>query len=58
LIASGANILTISKIVGHANPSITLNVYSHLLPDAFDGVKKAMDDMIDPLWAVKVASGA
>ena len=57
LIASGANILTISKIIGHANPSITLNVYSHLLPDAFEGVKKAMDENFELGWQTRIASG-
>jgi integrase len=33
LIAQGANILQIARIAGHADPSITLRVYSHLLQD-------------------------
>ena len=33
LIAQGANILQISRIAGHADPSITLKVYSHLFAD-------------------------
>ena len=28
-IANGADIVSISEKLGHANPSITLNVYSH-----------------------------
>jgi integrase len=32
LIAAGVDVLTISRRIGHAKPSITLNVYSHLLP--------------------------
>ena len=56
LIASGANILTISKVVGHANPSITLNVYSHLLPDAFEGIKKAMDENFNLKWRNRMDS--
>ena len=57
LITSGANILTISKIAGHANPSITLNVYSHLLPDALEGVKKAMDQNFGNFRFTPLASG-
>ena len=30
LIASGLDVLTISRRIGHASPSITLNVYSHM----------------------------
>jgi integrase len=33
LIAQGANILQISRIAGHADPSITLRIYSHLMRD-------------------------
>jgi integrase len=45
LIAQGANILQISRIAGHADPSITLKVYSHLLAD---GLTEAAD-RYDPL---------
>jgi integrase len=45
LIAQGANILQISRIAGHADPSITLKVYSHLLAD---GLAEAAD-RYDPL---------
>jgi integrase len=30
LIASGMDVLSISRRIGHASPSITLNVYGHL----------------------------
>src|SRR6516165_11452848 len=30
LIAAGLDVLTISRRIGHASPSITLNVYGHL----------------------------
>lgn len=30
LIASGADVVTVSRRIGHANPSITLDIYSHL----------------------------
>ena len=34
LIASGLDVLTISRRLGHGSPSITLNVYGHLFkPD-------------------------
>jgi integrase len=34
LIKAGVDILTISRRLGHANPSITLNVYGHLIEGA------------------------
>ena len=45
LIQQGANVLQISRIAGHADPSITLRVYSHLLSD---GPAEAAD-RCDPL---------
>lgn len=31
LIANGTDIVTVSKLMGHASPSVTMDVYSHLL---------------------------
>ena len=44
MIGLGINILTISKLVGHANPSFTLNVYSHLLPNFVDEARIKIDE--------------
>lgn len=44
MINAGMNIVTISKIVGHASPSFTLNVYSHLLPNSLDEAKLTLDN--------------
>jgi integrase len=30
LIAAGLNVVTISRRLGHANPTVTLNIYAHL----------------------------
>ena len=32
LVSEGVDIVTTSNRLGHANPSITLNIYSHALP--------------------------
>ena len=38
LIANGADIITVSKLLGHASPSITLDIYAnHALPDRASG---------------------
>jgi site-specific recombinase XerD len=29
LLASGASLISVSKIAGHANPSTTINIYGH-----------------------------
>lgn len=52
LIAQGANILQISRIAGHADPSITLKVYSHLLAD---GLAEAAD-RYDPLGRISAVA--
>jgi integrase len=32
-LASGSKLRAVSERVGHARPSITMNVYAHVLPD-------------------------
>ncbi len=41
LIASGCDVVTVQRALGHATPSITLNVYSHLWPSAEDKTRAA-----------------
>jgi integrase len=43
LIASGLDVLTISRRLGHANASITLNVYGHLMPNMDDRAAAILD---------------
>ncbi len=43
-IASGADVLVLSKIAGHSNPSITLNVYGHLFRDSMGSLQRVLDD--------------
>lgn len=45
LIFSGADVISVSKRLGHANPTITQNVYSHLM-------KKADENIADTLSGV------
>jgi integrase len=37
MISNGEDIVRVSRMLGHANASITLNVYGHLVPKAHDG---------------------
>jgi len=43
-VAFDAVLLVISRIAGHANPSITLNVYGHLLKDSMGSIQRALDE--------------
>jgi integrase len=45
LIAAGIDILTISRRLGHANPSITLGVYGHLYPNTDDCAAQVIEAM-------------
>jgi integrase len=42
-IRAGANVLTVSKMLGHSNPSITLDRYSHLFGDELEALAKVLD---------------
>jgi integrase len=41
LIAAGCDVVTVQRALGHSQPSITLNVYSHLWPSAEDKTRSA-----------------
>lgn len=43
LIASGMDVLTISRRLGHSTPTITLGVYGHLFPDSDARAAQIMD---------------
>jgi len=32
MFASGADVVRVSRLLGHASPTVTLNVYAHQLP--------------------------
>jgi integrase len=43
LIASGLDVLTISRRLGHGSPTITLGVYGHLFSNTDDRAAQALD---------------
>jgi len=47
LIRAGVDITTISNILGHSNPTVTLNIYSHLLPGAKEDAMERLARLID-----------
>jgi integrase len=50
LIAQGASILQVARVAGHADPSVTLRVYGHLMADGLAEAARRYD----PLRAVAV----
>jgi integrase len=37
----------VQRILGHSTPATTLNLYTHLLPDALDGAAAKLDGYLD-----------
>jgi integrase len=42
-LGAGASVVTVQKLLGHRSPVTTMNVYSHMLPDDFENLAKAMN---------------
>ena len=47
LLRQGVNPKFVQELLGHADISLTLNVYSHVLPDMGDAAAGAMDDALE-----------
>lgn len=45
----GVPLIVVSKRLGHANPSITLNVYAHLVPSMQEKAAEIMDELLTPV---------
>jgi integrase len=43
LIAAGADVITVSRRLGHANANTTLSVYAHLFGRSDEAAAEAMD---------------
>ncbi len=46
LLKQGVHVKYVQELLGHADISLTLNVYSHVLPDMGDATAGAMDDAL------------
>jgi integrase len=49
MLSHGVSVFIVSKIIGHARPSITSDIYGHLVPGATSGIGQMMDDLIAPI---------
>jgi integrase len=43
LIRFGESVKTVQHLMGHSSPTVILNVYGHLWPDADDRARQAID---------------
>jgi integrase len=57
-LAAGVDIRTVAEYLGHSDPGFTLRVYAHLMPDASDRARTAMDQFFaESPSALNVPSG-
>jgi integrase len=47
MIASGVDVVRVSRLLGHSSPTITLNVYAHQLPSAHYGSAEKLAALLD-----------
>jgi integrase len=46
-----------SRRLGHARPSVTLDIYGHLIPTMQNEVAQLIDDLVTPIELEQVAPG-
>ena len=49
ILVHGVSVLAVSKRLGHAKPSITLDVHGHLISGVQEEVASIMDEIITPI---------
>jgi hypothetical protein len=42
-------VLVVSRMLGHSRPSITLDVYGHLIPSMQAGLAERIDELVTPI---------
>lgn len=52
LLDAGENIKAVSEYMGHADPGLTLRVYSHLMPDSRERARCAIDSAFQRIFGV------
>ncbi|MFJ4254768.1 tyrosine-type recombinase/integrase [Microbacterium sp. NPDC090003] len=57
LIASGSDVVTVQRALGHSQPSITLDVYSHLWPSAEDKTRSATPTFMGHVRGLRAPCG-
>jgi integrase len=55
LLRSGVNIKAVSQWLGHSDPGFTLRTYAHMMPDAADSGRAAIDNALGT-WQERVTA--
>ncbi|MFE4952622.1 tyrosine-type recombinase/integrase [Streptomyces sp. NPDC056653] len=50
LLDAGENIKAVSEYMGHADPGLTLRVYSHLMSDSRERARRAIDSVFQRIF--------
>jgi integrase len=49
MLNQGIPLLIVSRRLGHANPSITLDIYGHIIPSMQEQAAEVMDEIVTPI---------
>ena len=49
MLVNGVDILTVSKRIGHSKPSVTLDIYGHMITGPQDKAAALMDEITTPI---------
>lgn len=55
-LAAGVDVRTVAEFLGHSDPGFTLRTYTHLMPDAADRARRAMESLFRGESALVVPS--
>jgi integrase len=55
MLNNGIPVIVVSRRLGHAQPSITLDVYGHLIPSKQQKAAEKMDGLLSPI-SVEIAT--
>lgn len=53
LIAGGVDVATVSKRLGHADKTTTLNIYTHAIQSADEAAAQKLNEILSPSWISK-----
>jgi len=56
LLSSGADIMSLSRVMGHSKPSTTLNIYAHELDSSTETIRTRLDAMVEKNQCDRIAT--